>query len=217
MEHTPKRRFKKSFAVIAAVVAILSFSAIAVAAGPIWRYLETRVVQGEVNQFFVKESEYGIVTGIEMDWNSDGPIVVEVDGELQVILDRSHFDSIEEALVHLAIDSPLLPTYLPEGFVFERATFNVCPIRNPQEFIATRMLDIFYSDGQSQIRFSISHYPEEWGMPMWYGNQEDISINGNSGAIGNNMLGVQINDVMYSIDSADLEDKQLIKIAESLR
>lgn len=217
MKETNKR-FRKPVAIVAALVAILSLSVIAVAAGPVIRYLETRVLQGEdyVSMLVAKEGENWSMVGIEISENATGPIIVEIDGEMVVVMDRRVFYDLDEALSHLAVDSPMLPTYIPEGFTFENATFNICPINNPNQ-VGTRNLDINYRDGQNQLRISISYRPEEWGMPMWIGDQREIEINGNKAGIGGGILAVQSNDTMYLIDSAGLEEEQLIRIAESLR
>jgi len=212
------RIFKRTIMIAAAIIATMSLT-VAAFGETVWRYLETRVIQGEeyVKHFSIMESEEGTMGSIEIDMDSEGPIVVEIDGVQSVIRDLRTFDNLDEALEIFLIENPLFPSYLPEGFVFSRAVYEVCPIRNPEEFLAGRNLNVYYSDGQNELRLHIMYYEEEWGMPVWGTDLVEIEINGYSGYLGNSMLSLHIGDTVYIFDSPDLTHKQLAKIAESLQ
>jgi len=213
------RTFRKPLVAAVVALAVLSVSAVAFA-GPIWRQIETRIVQGEqyVEHFAIYESADGYTMGtMHIDHNASVPIVVEVEGELQVLSDRHAFADLDEAISHLDIENPLLPTYLPEGFAFYEAVFPVSPVRNPQEIGAATFLIVSYSGGENELRLMISYYPEEWGFPIWSGNMIELEIGGSPAKYGDGMLGVKINDTLYSFSGTGFTMEQLVQIAESLR
>jgi len=134
------RRFKKSAVAAAVIAGLLSVSVVAYAAvTSAWRYFDTRVVQGEefVTDFFVGEIDMpdgttSVGSGINIDHEAlaaagGGAIIVEVDGEEQVVLDELHLDNLQDGLALLQLDNVLIPSYLPEGFSFNRFTFPVNP------------------------------------------------------------------------------------------
>jgi len=231
-DHPMKNRkfVKPSMAVVAALIAALSISVVAFAAAPVvWRYLDTRVIQGEgfVNHFSVRVAEVAddeelSIFQIEIDSEAlaaadGGAVIVEIDGESMVILDNLHFDNIDDALNLLAIDNALTPGFLPDGFMFEQAVFPVNPITHPNEFRAARHMYVDYSNGADNIRFQISAWDSDWGISVFSANQEDILINGNAGAIADGMAVVLIDDVLYMIDGLSLTREELIRVAESLQ
>jgi hypothetical protein len=211
------KNFKKSVALIAAVAAVLALSAMVVAAGPVWR----AIWGGEyVEELFLYEGEDFTGIGITLDpaaFDSDTPIVIEVDGREVVVMDTHRFYDVDEALSHLTLDTALLPTWLPEGFVFEHAFFPVSPVRNPDDIMASKMLMIQYGNGYTELLVRLSYNSAEWGIPIWSADQEEIEINGNHAAFGNKMLGVQIGDTLHIIDAPNLERDEFIRIAESLQ
>ena len=133
-----------------------------------------------------------------------------------VLQDELHFDNIEEALNLLESDNVSMPSYLPEGFVFERATFPINPINHPEELRAGKHMFADYSNGEDSIRVMTMEWDPGWGISVFSGSQKDIKINGNTGAIADGMVMVMIGDVLYSIDALSLTQEELIKIAKSL-
>ncbi|MCL2574453.1 MAG: DUF4367 domain-containing protein [Defluviitaleaceae bacterium] len=209
-----KRKFRKPAIAVAVLIGLLSLSA-ATYAAVVWRDLDTRIIQGEeyVNSFTVQESSDGSyqVWGMEIDPNATSPIIAEVDGEQIVLLDTHDYDDLNTALARLSatIGNVMIPAYIPNGFVFDNATYHA----------NVSSLDIRYSFGELGFRMSIMLYPEEWGIPMWSGTFEDIEINGLNGRYGEGMLWLQVGDIAYTFDGyhADLSLDQLIQIAESLQ
>lgn len=216
-----KKTKKLSVAIAAAAIAVMLIPVGVFAAGPIWRYLETRIIAGEgyVNHFSVAETDDGYISSLHMDFDAEGPIVAEIEGETVVLLDRHDFDDLHEAISHLAVENPRLPTYLPDGFVFDRATFNVSPIRNPEQEGSANSMDIHYVNGDNALRLSIMYYPEEWGGMIWSLDLEEVEVNGYHGLIGAGMMSLQIGDTLYLFDyyNSGLDRGQLVVIAEALR
>ena len=214
------RKLKKPIAVAAALILVLSMSAFAFGE-PVWRYLETRIIQGEqyVHYFAAWEAApYTSMIQMTIDPNAQGPIVVEIDGAIVLLQDASHFYDLETALSHLDIENPMFPAYLPEGFAFERATFNVCPIRNPEHVLAARDMRIQYSFGEQRLSLTIQYRPEDWGSFAWGFDLEEITINGHCGLYGNGMMSLHIGDVMYFLSGDEDADFDLLfRIMESLR
>ena len=212
------RKFMKSSLVAAILIGVFVVSA-AFAAPAIWRHLDAQIIEGEefVNEFTVKESEEGTIWGIDVDMEAleaaGGRVVVEVDGGYTVILDQAHFDDLDEAIGSFGIRRVRTPDYIPEGFGFQRATFPVNPATNPD---ANHMFADFIND-EDNIRIHTIEWDSDWGISIICLNQEDITINGNIGAITDGTLMVIIDDVLYTIDAPSLTRAELIRIAESLR
>ena len=212
------KKIRRSMVVAASLAATLSLSVAAFAAAPLWRQLETRITQGEqyVEHFERWVSEDGATMGASsIDPDASVPIIIEVDGEEELIMDIHHFDNLNEALSLLAVDDPMLPSYLPEGFTFQRATFSISPIRNPENPYAANSVNIVYSnDKGSEIQLLISYYPAEWGGMSIGG--EEITINGHRGEDAGGWMFVHPEDTLYSLSSRDVDSSVLIRIAESL-
>jgi len=216
------KNLKKTIIIAAVVAAVLSLSVVALAAGPMMlRQLDTRVVQGEqyVRQFerWVNEGEgfAGGTRDVDMDVDHSVPIIVEVDGVEELLMDRHTFYDLEDALSHLAVESPRLPSFLPEGFAFEHATFSISPVRNPDHETAANMLNIIYSnDAGDEIQLMISYYPAEWGGMSIGG--EEIIIDGHRGQDAGGWMFVHPYDTLYSLSTNDIDGAYLRKIAESL-
>ena len=209
-----KKSLKMPFAVAASLAVALSLTVVGLAATA-WRYLDTRIIEGEeyVHNFVVKESEDGYyqIWGAEIDPDATGTIVAEVDGEEVVLLDAHHYDDLDEALARLGttLDTIKMPAYLPDGFTFEQATYHA----------NVTALNISYKYGEQELGVHISYYPEEWGIPVWSGTFELVEVNGFNGKTGGGSLWLQVGDVSYMFDgyNSDLDYDQLIAIAESLQ
>jgi len=227
-----KRMIKPSIAIAAALIATLSLSVVAFGE-PVWRYLQTRVVEGEqyITDYFLKESADGYLVAGSMtpaEGFEDGRIVVEIEGELHVLRDPLNLTDINEALALFAGDEvPMLPTYLPEGFVFENAQFPVCPINNPDEIGVGGQLYLTYGNGEQGFTIEIRKHPEAWGFDTWAGGLEEITINERDALIGDGALSVQgTSEIRHTFMTwpmrtgsagSDLGDDVLIRMAESLR
>jgi len=216
-----KRKVVKfSVAVAAALIAALSLSFIALG-NPIWRTLQTRIVEGEqyITDVVMKVSDDGVIMGSTMRGEGDGRVVVDVEGELQVWQDPLVLTDLDEALALFPGDeAPVIPTYLPEGFVFESARFPLCPINNPDIEHAGGQLMVTFSDGEQSFMLEIRRQHERYGFDIW-GAVEEITINGRDAIIGSGGLSVhtssEVRNTFFAWDV--LDDDTLIKMAESLQ
>jgi len=227
---------------IAAVLltCILSLSVAVYAAAPIvWRYFDTRVIQGGefVNDFFVGEVDLPDgTTSIGGNINIDrealeaaggGAVIVEVDGEEWVILDELHLNNLEEALALLEIETPLLPQYLPKGFAFSSFVFPVNPLLHEKasgSIISAEFAYIYYSDGNDTIRLQIMSGMEN--LTLWATeDQQALLINTHEAVLMSGVLtdeelarldGVMINNYrnyeLNSIGGTTLDESKMISL-----
>ena len=223
-----KRRFTKPSVLVAvAIITVLSLSAVAFAAVPaIMRQLETRVIHGE--QFVNYFSEYTdgefTVSGIEIDFDAleaaeDRLIVVEVDGVTRIISDELHLDSLDEAIGLMVMDNILTPSFMPAGFVFERATITINPLVHSVDTGAGTHMFADFSRRDENIRVQFTQWDTAWGMSVFSSDQVDIVINGHQAAMGGGVVAMIANDIMYIIsinEDATVTQDELIAIAESL-
>jgi len=220
-EKTNMKRVRKPMALVAIVAVLLSVTTIAVVATPNWIRRDVVIITGEeyVRNISIYESSDGVLFGIDIDRDGGGgPIIAEVDGETWVIRDELHFDNLDEALALLAHDSILLPTTLPEGFEFYRATFPVNPlIHTDVEQRAAYNMFFMLTNGDDTIQVMLSGWEEDWGIPVFGGNQRDVTINGMTGAVADSGLLMYNNNVMYSISTESLSQDELIQLAESFQ
>ena len=198
------KRIRKPAVVAAVLIAVMSLSAVVYAAAPMfWRYFDTQVVQGEefVTGFWMAEMEMpdgtmSVGGGIDIDREAleaagGGAVIVEVEGEKQVILDELHLDSVEEGLALLQIENPLIPSFIPEGFSFDRFTFRVNP--NIHEYMlgtlpAAKNAFIHYSDGDKAIQFQVSYVGNMMAIMASYDlGQQSLIINGNKAVLSSGL------------------------------
>ena len=192
------KRIKRSVLVAAVVVGILSLSVVAYAAVPgIWRYFDTRVIQGEefVQDFWVGETDLpdgttSVGSHIDIDREAleaagGGAVIVEVDGEKWVVLDELHLDNIEDGLALLQLENPLLPSFLPEGFALGRFTFPVNP-NNHQYMMGTIRAAMHaivdYTNGDSTIQLRMMQMVYRPGAAVGVAaaeGQQALVVNGN--------------------------------------
>ena len=237
-KYTMKKSRKFSIA-IAAVLAAIMIPVAAFAAGPaIWEYLTITIVRDNGHEVAITfdardlavenlgDGTFAIQITAEFDSEDfSGMDDVQITAHIMegaqfdiIQLDVQHFYDLDEALSHLEAENPLLPTYLPEGFAFERA---MLPI-NPTEGIGHRNLSIFYSDGQNELRFRIFYVPDGYDTVFW-GERVDVDttvnvdINGVTGRYINGSLTLEIGDTLYFLESTYLSKEQLVKIAKSLQ
>jgi len=183
---------------------VLSLSVAAYAAAPmVWRYFDTRVIQGEefVTDFFIGEVDLPDGTtsvGGVMEFDREaleaaggGVVIVEVDGEEWVYLDELHFDNLEDGLALLQLENLLLPNYLPEGFSFSRFTFPVNP-NNHQYMLgimpAAENAHIHFADeAGGTISLQISSIPDDITLGI-LDSQQGFKINGKAAVLSEGLL-----------------------------
>jgi len=214
-----KRRFTKPMVVAAALAAALSMSMVVFAAQSGWRPLQTRVIEGDV-EFSLKVSEDGTSQIMSMSRGYSGRVVVEIEGEEQVISDPLIIDNLNEAVALFRGYNPMAPAYLPNGFVFENAEFFINPITNPDVENAGTSMVVTYSNSVDEVRLFITHFEEEGDFLFyWDSGLIEINIGDNSGHIGSSGLNLQIGNAVYffSILDNSITQDDLIRMAESLR
>ncbi|MCL2235420.1 MAG: hypothetical protein FWB98_03135 [Defluviitaleaceae bacterium] len=229
------RRLKRPVAaIIAAVVAITSLSVVALAGIPaLVRHLDTRIIEGEnyIIHFEAHETDDGgILMGIQ--WAQTQGIfhteilptervVVEIDGEERVLMDVMAMDNLDYALSLFANPHAPLPTYLPEGFEFYQAIFNICPCRNANNRNASRDISINFHKAHDTFNLTIIHFHNEitWELGE---NTEYVDINGSLASFADGKLTFRINDLHYALtlsslyDNLDEAHQTLIRIAKSI-
>ena len=221
-----KRILKPSIAIAAALIATLSLSVVAFG-GPVWRYLQTRVVEGEqyISELIMMESDDGFIMGSVVPGEAEGRgrVVVEIEGEQVVWQDPLVLYDINEAVAHFRGEEvPMLPAYLPEGFVFAEAEFPVCPINNPDVEWAGGQLFLRFTSADEAITLEIRNHSEEWGFDIWATGLEEATINGRDALIGGGGLSVQVtSNTRYTFliqgETSSVLYDDLVKMAESLQ
>ena len=211
------KRVRRPLLVAAVLAGILSVSAVVYAAAPaIFRYFDTRIVEGEefVHDFWMFDVALTDGTrarggGIDIDREAleaagGGAVIVEVYGEEWVMLDELHLDNMADGLALLEVDSPLLPSSLPAGFAFERFTFHVNPNNHRYmsgDMVAAKNAFIQFSDGDGGIRLEIRHMGDTYIMAI--DDQQSLLINGNkavlSGILTNNELSMLEGVALYDL------------------
>jgi len=218
-----KVKFKKPLIAAIIVALVLSATGVVFAASP-WRQLETRVVEGEehVSDFgvMVNEEDGTAMMWTDMDTDTDDRVVVEIEGEGElVLLDRLVLDDLDEALALFIPENPMRLNWLPPGFEFEEAVYNVNPIINPDDDLAM-LLDVFYTDGEHQLHFNIAHFPQAWGTFAWTENLEEFSIDGYSGFLqSQRRLSLHVGDVLYVVgvpEGVPMSNEDLQRMIQSL-
>jgi hypothetical protein len=217
-----RKVIKFSVAIAAALIAVLSLSFVALG-DHVWRVVPTRVIEGgEFAEIMVKEeiSGYGFLHGIvviEGDFADEGRLVVEVDGEIEVWRDPLNLTDLGEALA-LFPEEAIVPTYLPEGFVFERAQFPLSPITNPELDHAGGQLILTFGNGEETFMLEIRRQHERYGFDIW-GLVEEITINGQEAIIGSGGLSIHTSPEVRNtfFGWGVLDDDTLIRMAESLQ
>jgi len=145
-------------------------------------------------------------------------------------VDNMYLYDLDEALILHRADNLVMPTYLPEGFAFERAWFSgfSCPISNPDAEFAGGQLFVVFSDGEQSLTLEIRYHPEYGGFDVWTSceNLEEMTINGRSAIIGDGGLSVQVtHNVRYTFmtwpfagaGGSAISNDELVRIAESLQ
>lgn len=202
-------RVKKMIAIAAALAAVFSLS-VAVLAGPIAEYIaqwRTRVVEGEehIYNFVVHVDSYGTERWEITFRDNDGRVVVEDDFGTHVLIDPSVFYDFDEAVALFPGEGLLLPTYIPEGFTFERAVFDICPLRNPDNNRVLTMT-LYYTGIYGRVFVRISYLPYG-GRFEFVGSTERIVINGHPAQLSTQGFGLnlRIGNICYHIIAPGLQ------------
>ena len=198
------KKFRRPAVAAALLAGLLSLSIAVYAAAPaIWRYFDTRVVQGEefVNNFFMGEIDMpdgttSVGIGVDIDREAleaagGGAVIVEVDGKEWVVLDELYFDNLEDGMALLQLDNALIPRYLPEGFSFSRFIFPVNP-NNHQYSLgnlpAAESARVYFSNAYGdEIRLQIGNMPDDHTLGVLDG-QQGLIINSMSAVLSNSAL-----------------------------
>jgi|GEM_PF-1233152 len=220
IQNAKSTRIKRPTAIAAALIAALSVSVVAYAAAPaIWRHFDTGVIQGEefVTDFFVAEVDMpdgttSVGMAIDVDREAHqaaggGVIILEVDGEEWVYLDELHFDNLEDGLALLQIDNLMLPSYLPQGFAFDRLTFPVNPNYHTYRLGAIPAAEnafIYFRNGDNSIQIQVGSwdYNSAIAANTDFG-QQALFINGSKAVI---MTGSLTESELSRLEGVELYD-----------
>ena len=237
--HIMKKRKKLPIAIAAVLVAIMIPVAALAAAPAIREHLTITIIRSDgdgvaiafdANDLDIEHLGDGSVV-IQFSTEIDSAMFSEMDDEeiivritegAQIIqMELQHFYDLDKALSHFAAENPLLPSYLPEGFAFVRATF---PVGSPWDLEdeLSRRLNIYYGDGQNELRLTMFYtlggpeYTEfQWVEP----DADTIAAAGMTNHFENVTVGValEVDNIMYVFNSAHLTPEQLLRISESLQ
>jgi len=123
----------------------------------------------------------------------------------------------EEAKPYLAFDFSL-PDYLPEGYAFDRIQLFNDEKGKPVE--NSEYAYVYFSNGDhdKDIYLQLRLMNEETAYEADIGNVEEIEVNGHKGVIGEGIINIEINNVMYMLmgGTSGINNAELIKIAESI-
>lgn len=166
-------------------------------------------------------------------YNAQGEKVVfeEIDGVLTMLTPEEHqqyrqgqekeqyqFDDFEEAAGYFITDVAL-PSYLPAGFVFDRAEF----YGNPKDAEAvaaggSKYMGVYFTNGTEELYSQIRYMDEETAFSSSSEAElEKIDIQGYEAVVHGNSVDIQIGDVMYMFfGQGKVSAEDLIKMAESL-
>jgi len=220
-EMKTKKVRKPAFAA-ALLAGIMLFSAAVYATVPVvWRYFDTRVIEGEefitdfaVGEFDLPDGTTSRFGGVGIDREAleaagGGVIIVEVDGEEWVVLDELHFDSLEDGMALLQLDNVLIPAYFPQGFNFSRFTFPVNP--NNHRYmgggvLAAEFARIYFSSEDGDIiSIHIGTMHELLALAVAY-DQQGLVINGKAAVLSNSLLS---SEQLAALEGVELFDGEV--------
>jgi len=161
--------------------------------------------------------------------NEDGEVTVSLmTARATDIADPVYIFDLDEALALHKASNLTMPTYLPEGFIFERAWFSnfSCPLSNPDTDYTGGQLFVVFGDGEQSLTIEIRYHYEENGFDTWTCDFEEITINGQNAIVGGGGLSVQVTPTArYTFMTWPFADApgsticydDLIKIAKSVQ
>lgn len=110
----------------------------------------------------------------------------------------------------------LFPTYLPEGYTFDRAE-----LYKDGEQVSGKYVDLYFTNKETKgTIFMQQRFPDEETAfaTSTDGTLEQLSINGVTAILMDNYkLNWETKNAMYSLSSKDLTKADLIRLAESIR
>ncbi|MCL2397188.1 MAG: hypothetical protein FWC93_03890 [Defluviitaleaceae bacterium] len=201
---TRNKKIKRPAVAAALLAGVMLFSVAAYAAVPaVWRYFDTRVVQGEefIAGFYIAEIDLpdgttSIASGMNIDREAleaagGGIAIVEVDGEEWVVLDELHLNNLEDGMALLQLDNVLLPGYLPEGFSFSKFTFPVNPNNHQYAWgnlpAAENARAYFTNEAGDVITIQIGNMHDMLTLGI-ASDQQGLEINGKSAVLSGSFL-----------------------------
>ena len=130
------------------------------------------------------------------------------------------FRDVKEGQSYFICDT-LMPTYLPDGYEFDRIEFMA---KSVEEFTNSqggerKYMSVFYSNGENEIYSQVRYMDEETTFgSSGYNDVNTFTINGHNAVLAENSLNILIGNVMYYFRANDqLRVDELIKISESLQ
>ncbi len=122
--------------------------------------------------------------------------------------------TLDEAKANLTFDLRV-PSYLPDGYGFDRATVFGDLYGNGQE-----MVSLQYTDGSGVLHLTERVSDDSDQSEPAMGEPKIVSINGTAGEFtsmfGMNTLQWSADGIDYSLSSGEFEKDELVKVAESL-
>jgi len=192
--------------------------------------MEEMTTESDANAFweYIKQN-YPDVHTIEF-YDETGEVIWALVTEHSMAdVDNIYLNDLDEAIALHKADNLAMPTYLPDGFVFERAWFSnfSCPISDPNAEFAGGQLFVVYGDGEQNLTLEIRYHPEDGGFDIWTSceNLEEITISGRNAIVGDDGLSVQVtHNARYTFmtgpfagaEGSTISPEELVKIAESI-
>ena len=213
-----KNRFRKPYAIAAAIVAGVLIAACSVFYGEQIINGVMQLTIGRHATFIVYEDSRNIATApadmqVRFDYHA------EIEREKSLV---TYFDTIDDVKPYLAFE-PLMPFFIPAGFTLDRISLHNDENGLPFQANSSWYLDVHYTNAAKtqQIYMQLRLMDEETGFTASANSDmRSISINGNEGVVfGNNVI-VEIEGVMYLILAGWAESvaqDEVIRMAESLR
>ncbi|WP_105617081.1 DUF4367 domain-containing protein [Vallitalea okinawensis] len=152
-------------------------------------------------------------------------IVTMVDGEIITTSKEGTSQQIDKLVIEdsqklnkYTSFNVMLPTYLPEGYIFDRAEF----YKDENGEVSDKYIDLIFSNGQTgqyffmQQRLANEETAYEFGTD---GEIKEIDINGVKAIITDGRkINWETNDVLYGLSGGGvITEDELIKIAESIK
>jgi len=123
----------------------------------------------------------------------------------------------EDAKNYLAFDFSL-PSYMPEGYAFDRIQLFNDEKGKPIENCECAFVYFSNGDHAKDIYLQLRLMNEKTAYEADLGKVEEIKINGNKGVIGEGFIDIEIDGVMYMLmaGNSGIDNQQLIKMVESI-
>ena len=156
--------------------------------------------------------------------NKDG--FYEKDGFVLMRADHRHnlefvkFHDAKEGQSYFICDT-LMPTYLPDGYEFDRIEFlgkNIEELMLKADEGVNKYMSIFYSDGENEIYSQVRYMDEKTAFKSSGSDVNTLTINNHHAVLDGNSLNIMIGNVMYYFRAnGQLDVDELVKMAESLQ